>query len=150
MKQTSKVWNWCIKVWKKFLRYETNFGRYEKKLYGMKLFFREWKSTFWVWSKTNFWKFPISYPRVWKFRLFFPDAWHQRSETGPSPTPSMNHWGGERGARTEWWGSVGDLWDPRIIPLGQLGTQASLVPVGQTGSSDRSNCRCCPSLNFML
>ncbi len=37
-----------------------------------------------------------------------------------------------------------------IIPLGPLGTQASLVPVGQTGSRDRSNCRCCPSLNFML
>ncbi len=38
----------------------------------------------------------------------------------------------------------------QIIQLGQLGTQTSLVPVGQTGSRNSSNCWCCPSLNFML
>ena len=42
----------------------------------------------------------------------------QRSETGPSPTSSINRWGGERGARAESWSSVGDLWNPRIIRLG--------------------------------
>ena len=85
-KKFHKVWNCCIKVWKKFSRYETNFKGMKlmykgmkkvfkvwNKLQGMKLFSRVWKSTFWVWKKTNFCKFPISYPRVWKYRLFFPD-----------------------------------------------------------------------------
>jgi len=74
-----KVWNCCIRVWKKFSRYEKNWKvwkkiqRYEKKFQGMKLFLRVWKKTFLVWKKTNFCKFPISYPRVWKKSLFFPD-----------------------------------------------------------------------------
>ena len=36
----------------------------------------------------------------------------------------------------------------RLGPLGTQTTQASLTPVGQTGSHDRSSCRCCPLLPF--
>ena len=96
-KSFHKVWNCCIKVWKKFSRSETNFKGMKlmykgmknvfkvwNKLQGMKLFSRVWKSTFWVWRKTNFCKFPISYPRVWKFRLFFPvfSWWAYPPQTG--------------------------------------------------------------------
>ena len=35
-----------------------------------------------------------------------------------------------------------DLWNPQIIQLGPLDTQASFAPVAQTGSRERSSCRC--------
>ena len=68
-----KVWNFCMSVWKKISRYEKHF-KSMKKNKGMKLFLRVCKSTFWIWKKINFCKFPISYPRAWKYRLFFPDG----------------------------------------------------------------------------
>ncbi len=44
-----------------------------KRFEGMKTISKVWKSTFWVWRNIDFWKFPVSYPRVWKNQLFFPD-----------------------------------------------------------------------------
>jgi hypothetical protein len=79
-------WRHSIQQKKVFTRYEIVYKSFQgmkqtlkvqKKHFSMKLFFRVWKSSFWVWKKTNFCKFPISYPRVWKYRLFFPDGFYR-------------------------------------------------------------------------
>ena len=59
-KSFHKVWNCCIKVWKKILRYETNFQ-------GMKLLYKGMKKVFKVWNKLwKVWKKILGYEIVFK------------------------------------------------------------------------------------